>query len=101
MLISEAWGVKTYQVTGPEWRDSERYEITGVLPEGKTRDQAKFMLQNLLADRFEIRTDATRLIRNMRWMCARRRGSFELWISKPRIPDVLNVLVLERADRVN
>jgi hypothetical protein len=52
-------------------------------------------------DRFEIGTDATRLIRNMRWMCARRRGSFELWISKPRIPDVLNVLVLERADRVN
>lgn len=55
MLISEAWGVKTYQVTGPEWLDSERYEITGVLPEGKTREQAKFMLQNLLADRFRIK----------------------------------------------
>jgi uncharacterized protein (TIGR03435 family) len=55
MLISEAWGVKTYQVTGPGWLDSERYEITGVLPEGKTREQAKFMLQNLLAERFGLR----------------------------------------------
>jgi uncharacterized protein (TIGR03435 family) len=55
MLISEAWGVKTYQVTGPVWLDSERYEITGVLPEGKTHEQAKFMLQNLLAERFRLK----------------------------------------------
>jgi uncharacterized protein (TIGR03435 family) len=55
MLISEAWGVKTYQVTGPVWLDSERYEITGVLPVGETREQAKFMLQNLLAERFGLK----------------------------------------------
>jgi uncharacterized protein (TIGR03435 family) len=55
MLISEAWGVKTYQVTGPAWLDSERYEVTAVLPEGKTREQAKFMLQNLLAERFGLK----------------------------------------------
>ena len=55
MLISEAYGVKRYQVTGPAWLDSERYEITGQLPEGKTREQAKFMLQNLLAERFGLK----------------------------------------------
>jgi uncharacterized protein (TIGR03435 family) len=55
MLISEAYGVKGYQVTGPAWLDSERYEIVGQLPEGKTREQAKFMLQNLLAERFGLK----------------------------------------------
>ena len=55
MLISFAYGLKTYQVKGPAWLDSERYEITGELPEGKTREQAKFMLQNLLAERFGLK----------------------------------------------
>ncbi len=55
MLISAAYGVKAYQVKGPAWLDSERFEITGELPEGKTREQAKFMLQNLLAERFGLK----------------------------------------------
>jgi uncharacterized protein (TIGR03435 family) len=55
MLISAAYDVKAYQVTGPAWLDSDRYEVTGELPEGKGREEARFMLQNLLAERFGLK----------------------------------------------
>jgi uncharacterized protein (TIGR03435 family) len=54
-LIATAYGMKEYQVIGPRWLDSERYEVTAELPEGKTRVQANLMLQNLLAERFGLR----------------------------------------------
>ena len=50
-----AYGVKSYQVKVPAWLDCEQYEITGELPDGKAREQAKFMLQNLLAERFGLK----------------------------------------------
>ena len=53
-LIAAAYGVNEYQVLGPRWLDSERYDVTAMLPEGKTRAQANFMLQNLLAERFGL-----------------------------------------------
>jgi uncharacterized protein (TIGR03435 family) len=53
-LLVNAYGVKGYQVTGPAWLDSERFDIVAKVPEGTTKDQVKVMLQNLLKDRFKL-----------------------------------------------
>ena len=50
-LLTEAYRVRAYQVTGPDWIDTERYDITAKVAEGATKDQVRVMLQNLLADR--------------------------------------------------
>lgn len=56
MLLVKAYGVKNYQVIGPNWLDSERYDITAKVPEGTTAEQFNLMLQKLIADRFQMTT---------------------------------------------
>lgn len=53
-LIQRAWRLKEYQVIGPEWMESSRYDIRARIPEGAARDQVPAMLQKLLADRFHL-----------------------------------------------
>jgi len=53
-LIVTAYGVKTYQVSGPSWMDTERFDIVAKVPPGATKDDVKLMLQNLLAERFKL-----------------------------------------------
>lgn len=53
-LLAEAYDVKPYQVSGPDWLDSERYEIVAKVPAGATKEQVKIMWRNLLADRFGV-----------------------------------------------
>jgi uncharacterized protein (TIGR03435 family) len=53
--IQSAYKVKNYQVSGPVWLGSERFEIDAKLPAGATREQVPEMLQSLLADRFELK----------------------------------------------
>jgi uncharacterized protein (TIGR03435 family) len=52
--IRIAFRIKDYQVIGPEWIGSERYDISAKLPEGGKREQVDDMLQTLLVDRFRI-----------------------------------------------
>src|SRR5664279_6215744 len=54
MILTNAYGVKNYQVTGPGWLDTERYDITAKVPKGATKDDLKLMLQGLLAERFKL-----------------------------------------------
>jgi uncharacterized protein (TIGR03435 family) len=54
MLMIQAYGVESYQLSIPSSLAGERYEITAKVPEGTTKDQFKLMLQNLLADRFKM-----------------------------------------------
>ena len=54
-LITAAWGLKTYQVTGPATIDSERFEITAKVPRGASKEDVKVMLQNLLKTRFGLK----------------------------------------------
>jgi uncharacterized protein (TIGR03435 family) len=53
-LLISAYGVKTDQISGPGWLESERYDIEAKVPPGSTRPQFILMLQNLLADRFKL-----------------------------------------------
>ena len=49
-----AWAIKDFQVIGPDWVGSDRWDITAKLPEGARSDQVPEMLQNLLVERFKI-----------------------------------------------
>jgi uncharacterized protein (TIGR03435 family) len=53
-LLVAAYGVKTYQVSGPSWMDTERFDIVAKVPKGASKDDVKLMLQNLLAERFKL-----------------------------------------------
>lgn len=59
-LIVMAYGVKDYQVEGPDWLTSERFDITGKFPQALPRDREKYnaglhaMMQDMLTDRFRL-----------------------------------------------
>src|SRR5580658_5693557 len=56
LLIRTAYGVKLVQVIGPNWLAVPRFEILATLPAGTTKEQIPEMWQNLLIDRFGLRT---------------------------------------------
>jgi len=53
-VIAKAYGVEFYQIAGPDWLQSERFNIVATVPPGTAREQFRLMLQNLLADRFKL-----------------------------------------------
>jgi len=53
-LVRSAYNLHTYQISGPAWIESERYEIAAKLPEGATKEQVPAMLQAMLAERFGL-----------------------------------------------
>jgi uncharacterized protein (TIGR03435 family) len=53
-LLRWAYDLRPYQISGPAWIDTERYEIAAKLPEGATKEQVPAMLQALLAERFGL-----------------------------------------------
>ncbi len=53
-LIVNAYGIKDFQLVGPDWLASELYDIVATLPAGATGAQALPMMQTLLADRFHL-----------------------------------------------
>src|SRR6185312_4345924 len=53
-LLMNAYDVKNYQITGPGWLDTERFDINATMPPETTKEQFRVMLQNLLAERFKV-----------------------------------------------
>jgi uncharacterized protein (TIGR03435 family) len=53
-LVVQAFRVKDYQVEGPDWTRSQRYDITAKVPPGTSAADRLLMEQNLLADRFGL-----------------------------------------------
>jgi len=54
--IDSAYRLRSYQISGPDWMASTRFDITAKLPDGATRKDIPEMLQRLLADRFQLKT---------------------------------------------
>ena len=54
MLVTKAYGVQDYQISGPDWLNSERFDIEAKLPYAATKEQFQTMLQNLLIERFKM-----------------------------------------------
>ncbi len=53
-LIGYAYKVMPYQISGPDYLKSERFDIQAKFPDGASRDDAPAMMQALLADRFKL-----------------------------------------------
>jgi len=49
-----AYRVKLYQISGPDWISSDRFDISATLPPGSA-NQIPEMMQRLLEDRFQIK----------------------------------------------
>lgn len=54
-LIPIAYKVKPFQISGPEWMRSQRFDILAKLPEGATKEQVPEMLKALLQERFHLK----------------------------------------------
>jgi uncharacterized protein (TIGR03435 family) len=55
-ILARAFGVKSYQISGPSWLVSERYDVVAKIPDGSPKDQVPLMLQQLLNERFKLAT---------------------------------------------
>ena len=55
-LMTYAYGVKPYQITGPDWMGTTRFDIVAKMPEGSKKADASQMLQSLLEERFKLAT---------------------------------------------
>jgi uncharacterized protein (TIGR03435 family) len=53
-LVTMAYGVNPYQIVGPDWLGSTRFDIAAKVPPETTLEQYRLMLRNLLADRFKL-----------------------------------------------
>ena len=59
MLIKRAYKLKYYQISGPAWIDTERYDVDAQLPAGTNWEQLLGMLQALLTERFQLRAHSS------------------------------------------
>jgi len=53
-VLVNAYDVLSDQISGPAWLDSSRYDIDAKLAAGTSKEQFRVMLQNLLAERFQL-----------------------------------------------
>ncbi len=59
-LITTAYGVREYQVEGPDWLDNDRFDVVAKFSEELPKDPEKYnamlqsMMQKLLAERFKL-----------------------------------------------
>jgi uncharacterized protein (TIGR03435 family) len=53
-VVGQAFKVQAYQISGPDWIETERFDIAAKIPPGAARDQVPMMLQSLLAERFHL-----------------------------------------------
>jgi uncharacterized protein (TIGR03435 family) len=54
MLLKRAYNLGPGQIFGPNWLDTQRYDIVAQLPGGADAEALRLMLQDLLAERFQI-----------------------------------------------
>ena len=54
-LIATAYQVRKFQVDGPAWLDTEKFDVSGKLPAGARKEQSERMLRSLLEERFGLK----------------------------------------------
>jgi|SRR5579862_9877633 len=53
-FIEVAYAVELDQIEGPTWINTQRYDIAAKVPANATKEQFRIMLQELLAERFQV-----------------------------------------------
>jgi uncharacterized protein (TIGR03435 family) len=54
-LVVKAFGLDSYQLSGPAWLASEHYDIVAKIPPSTTKDEFQIMQQLLLVERFDLK----------------------------------------------
>ena len=54
LLLERAYNVNSFQLSGPGWLETDRYDVDATLPAGTTMPQFRTMLRNLLVERFQL-----------------------------------------------
>lgn len=86
-FIMTAYGVKTYQISGPVWLDTERYDIIAKIPPGTTKEQFALMLQNLLGERFKLSLHhETKDLPLYELVVAKNGPKLKPWVEDPNAP---------------
>lgn len=55
-LLTQAYNLKRFQITGPAWLDNDRFDITARVTEGSTKDDLRLMQQSMLVERFGMKS---------------------------------------------
>lgn len=55
MLLTMAYDVQSFQISGPPVLESEHFDVAAKVPAGATKAQFREMITNLLADRFKLK----------------------------------------------
>ena len=53
-IIAWAFAAKEYQISGPDWLDTTRFDISAKSGDETTEDRMRLMMQGLLADRLKL-----------------------------------------------
>jgi len=53
--IGLAYRLKLYQISGPDWIGTDRFDVAATLPEGSLPNQVSTMMQALLEERFQLK----------------------------------------------
>jgi uncharacterized protein (TIGR03435 family) len=53
-LIAYAYKARSYEISGPDWLVTDRFDIVARLPDGASKDDVPAMLRALLEDRFKL-----------------------------------------------
>jgi len=53
-MMRLAYQVKDYQISGPDWMNSMRFNVVATIPPGTPKGDIPLMWQSLLADRFKL-----------------------------------------------
>jgi len=53
-LIAYGYKVRAYQVSGPDWLATDRFDIAAKMPDGASKDDVPAMLKAMLIDRFKL-----------------------------------------------
>ena len=54
LVLLKAYDVRNYQLTGPGWLNTLRFDITAKIPEGVGQEQLQAMLRSLVETRFQM-----------------------------------------------
>lgn len=54
MMLRAAYGLSESRISGPDWLDSDRFDLAGKAPQGVADTEFMPMLQSLLKDRFHL-----------------------------------------------
>jgi uncharacterized protein (TIGR03435 family) len=55
-LITLAYDIPSYRLSAPSWMRDAKFDLVANVPSGSTKEQFRLMQQNLLAERFQLKT---------------------------------------------